>query len=257
MVSLGPDLVSGMRVDIWTDVVCPYCAIGATNFLQALEQFHHRDEVQVIWHSYELNPGADPVDHTPVAEALADKYQIGVEQAQDMLDEVTEAAAEAGWEFRMDRAVSGNTFDAHRLIHFADARGLGTQMELRLMKAHFTDGLAVGDPEVLADVAAEIGLERDDVVGMLASNAYAAAVRSDEALARQVGVRGVPFYVLDEAVSVRGAQPVSTFLRALEQVWQMRQVAGGSATITADGVSCTPDDAACVVPADSVHQGPA
>ena len=206
-----------MRVEIWSDVVCPWCYIGKRHFEQALERFEHADEVQVVWRSFELDPGQPPSREGGLAQALADKYGTGREQAEAMIDRVSERAAAAGLRYELHRAVPANTFDAHRLIHFAAGRGLQDIADARLFAAHMTEGADIGDRATLVRLAGEIGLDMAEAEAMLAGGDHADAVRRDERRARDIGVTGVPFFVLDETFGISGAQPPETMLAALHQ----------------------------------------
>ncbi|SHL31115.1 Predicted dithiol-disulfide isomerase, DsbA family [Pseudonocardia thermophila] len=209
-----------MQIEIWSDVVCPWCAIGRARFNKALAAFEHRDEVQVRWRSFELDPqaprepdGVDLVDH------LATKYGIPREQALAMNQRVTESAAAEGLEFRLDRAQRGATFDAHRVLHLAADRGVQDAVKDRFFRAYFTEGARISDPDVLAELAAEAGLDAAEVREVLAGDRYAAQVRADQAQARAYGITGVPFFVLDRRYGISGAQPVELLASALQQAW--------------------------------------
>lgn len=209
-----------LRVDIWSDVVCPWCYIGKRRFESALERFEHRDDVQVSWHSFELDPKAPASSERPAAERLAEKYGMSVEQAEAMHAQMTELAAVEGLEFHLDRSRGANTFDAHRLIALAAERGVQDAVKERLMRAYFTEGEPVADPEALVRVVAEAGLDADEARAVLAGDRYAEAVREDERTAARIGISGVPFFVLDRRYGVSGAQPADVLLEALERAWQ-------------------------------------
>jgi predicted DsbA family dithiol-disulfide isomerase len=211
-----------VKVDIWSDVVCPWCAIGRARFTAALADFPHRDEVQVRWHSFELNPRAPRELPEPLAEHLAAKYGVSVEQAHGMHRNMTEVAAADGLDFHFERARSGNTFDAHRLLHHALETGgprLQDRLKERFFQAYLTDGEPIGDPETLVWVAAEVGLDADDSRAVLESDRYADAVRADELQASRYGITGVPFYVIDEKYGVSGAQPAAALRQVLDTAW--------------------------------------
>jgi predicted DsbA family dithiol-disulfide isomerase len=210
-------------VEIWSDVVCPWCAVGEARFAQALERYPRAAEVEVRWRSFELDPHAPAERPGSTVEHLAAKYRTTVAQAQAMVDGMTETAATEGLDFRFDRARHGNTFDAHRLLHLAADRGVQPALLDRLFAASFTEGEPIGDPEALARLAVEVGLDADDVRSVLSSDAYADAVRADEERARELGIGGVPFFVIDGAIGVSGAQPPEVLLQALEQAHARRQ----------------------------------
>jgi len=207
-----------MRVEVFSDIACPWCYIGKTRFERALAEYEHAAEVEVVWRSFQLDPDAPAESPGLTVDHLAAKYGVSRERALAMMDTATQAAASDGLEFRLDRAVAANTFDAHRVAHLAVARGLGPRVMERLMRAYQSDGENVADPDTLVRLAAEAGLPEDDVRAVLASDAYADAVHADQRLARAYGVTGVPFFVFDAAHAVSGAQPTELFLAALRQL---------------------------------------
>ncbi|CAG7630090.1 hypothetical protein PAESOLCIP111_03166 [Paenibacillus solanacearum] len=235
-----------MKVEIWSDFACPFCYIGKRRFEAALEQFPQRAEVEVVYRSFELDPNAPvSVDHD-VHQMLAGKYGMSREQAIDMNRNVVEQAAALGLAYHMDTLVLTNTFDAHRLAQYAAVHGKLTPMTERLLKAYFTDSLHLGDRETLAGLAAEVGLDRDDVLHMLESGAFADEVRADEQDAAALGIRAVPFFVIDRKFGVSGAQPGEVFLQALQKAWEasspltlLNEQDGDSANGCEDG-ACTP-----------------
>lgn len=208
-----------MKVEIWSDVVCPWCYIGKRNFEAALEGFEHRDEVEVVWRAFELDPGAPAHREGPYAERLARKYRTSVDEAQGMVDRMTQAAAAVGLDFRFDLAQPGNTFDAHRVIHLAAARGRQDEMKERLLRATFTEGEATGDVAVLVRLATEVGLDATEVTDALATGAFTEEVRAEEAEAAQLEITGVPFFVVDRAFGISGAHPPEALRRILDKAW--------------------------------------
>lgn len=229
-----------MKVEIWSDVVCPWCYIGKRRFEAALAQFEHADDVEVTWRSFELDPDAPRVQTEPHAERLARKYGVSLAQVEAMDARLIGEAKKEGLEFHIAEAKGGNTFDAHRLIHLAAARGLGGEMKERLLKAYFTEGVAIGERAELVQLADGVGLDESDVKAMLSSEQYANEVRADEARAREFGISGVPFFAIDERFGVSGAQPAEVLLDALRQAYvnsQMVVVGGDAADSCADG-SC-------------------
>lgn len=233
-----------MRVEIWSDVVCPWCYVGKRRFETALAAFPHRDDVELLWRSFELDPSAPPSgpDQGRYAERLAAKYGTSTEQAQAMVDRMTETAAGEGLDFRFDLARPGNTFDAHRLLHLAAEHGLQNDLKERLDRATFTEGSPPSDHDALRRLAVEVGLPPEAVDAVLASDRYADAVRADEEQARAYGITGVPFFVIDGRFGISGAQPAEVVLGALEQAWPQRTPvlvtpAGGSGP-SCEGDSC-------------------
>ena len=212
-------------VEIWSDVVCPWCYLGKRYFGQALERFPHRDEVEVIYRSFELDPSAPPGVTAPTVEVLARKYGLGPEQAREAQRQMEQRAAQAGLTFRMEDLRSGNTRDAHRLLQLARARGRQTGLAERLHRAYFTDQASIFDHPSLAGFAADAGLDRDEALVVLASGEYGEAVDADEELARSFGVNGVPFFVIDRRYGISGAQPAETMGQVLERVWAETEAA--------------------------------
>ena len=208
-----------LTVEIWSDVVCPWCYIGKRRFEAALERFGHADEVTVMWRSFELDPEAAHVSEGTATERLAAKYGMSLERAAQLHGEMTERAAAEGLEFRFDLARGGNTFDAHRLIHLAATYGHQAAAQERLMRAYFTEGEAISDPDTLIRLVAGVGVEVEEARDVLAGDRFASDVREDELLASQLGIQGVPFFVLDRRYGVSGAQPPEVLVQALERAW--------------------------------------
>ncbi len=206
-----------MQIEIWSDVICPWCYIGKRRFEQALAQFTQRDQVNVIWRSFELDPKAPQQYPGTLDEMLARKYGVSPQQAAAMNARVTGLAHEVGLEYRLSQARPGNTFDSHRLLHFAASRQLGDRATERLMHGYFSEALPVGDRAALARLAPEFGIPENEALAMLESDAYADEVRADEARAASFGITGVPFFVFDEKSGISGAQPVEVFADALQQ----------------------------------------
>jgi predicted DsbA family dithiol-disulfide isomerase len=231
-----------MRIDVWSDVVCPFCYLGKRRLESALTEFPHRDEVEVVWHSFELDPDAT-TSAEPLVELLSRKYGMSVVDAQANQDRLTEQAAAEGLEFHLDQAQHGNTFDAHRLIHLAADRGVQDAAKERLLRGYFTDSVAISDHDTLIRLAVEVGLAETEVRKVLASDDYADAVRADEAQARAYGISGVPFFVLDGKYSISGAQPKAVFTEAIAQAWTESHPTVGLTKVGAAGQTC--DDGSC------------
>ncbi|MEX2534185.1 MAG: DsbA family oxidoreductase [Trueperaceae bacterium] len=208
-----------MKVEIWSDVVCPFCYVGKRRFENALSEFEHRDGVEVIWRSFELDANAPTESEGSLDDMLAKKYGMDLEQAKVMNARVTQMAADEGLGFRLEEAKRGNTFDAHRLIHLAAAHGLRAEAKERLLRAYFTEGKPIGSRETLIELAAELGLDRQEAGTVLGSDAYAAEVRADEQRAAELHVNGVPFFVFDGRYGVSGAQETETFAQVLRKAW--------------------------------------
>jgi predicted DsbA family dithiol-disulfide isomerase len=208
-----------MRVDIWSDVVCPWCYVGKARFFKALASFSHRDEVEVTFRSFELDPGAAAGGHETNLSMIAQKYGLSGPQAIAMEEKVAGLARAEGLAYQLERP-NGNTFDLHRVLHLARAQGLQDAMVDALYQANFAEARQVFDRDVVIEVAAGAGLDQGDVLKVLDSDQYADAVRADEAQAHALGATGVPFFVFDMKIGVSGAQATETFARALAQAWE-------------------------------------
>ncbi|MDO8185416.1 DsbA family oxidoreductase [Conexibacter sp. JD483] len=214
-----------MQLELWIDVVCPWCYLGKRRLEAALEQFDARDELTLVTRAFELDPDAPPVREGTLAEMLAGKYGISVDEAETRQGQLVELGRDHGIDFRFDLARSGNTFDAHRLIHLAREQGVAGEVVERLMLGYFTQGLAIGDPAELAGAVAEAGLPQPEAQELLDGDDFAEEVRAEEQAAGRLGIRGVPFLVLDGRYGLSGAQPVDAYLQALEHAWGERQAA--------------------------------
>lgn len=239
-----------MTVEIWSDVVCPWCYIGKRRFESALAQFAHRDEVELVWRSFELDPTAAPSapEGGRYVELLAGKYGVPVEQAQGMLDTMTATAAQEGLDFHFELARPGNTFDAHRLLHLAREHGVQDALKERLDHGTFTEGSPASDHAALRAHAIEVGLPADEVDDVLATTRYADAVRADEEQARAYGINGVPFFVVDGRYGISGAQPADVVRQALERAWQDHSpltVLAGAGSADAAGAGSADAAGAC------------
>jgi len=221
-----------MKVDIWSDIRCPFCYIGKRRFEEALSRFKHKDEVEVTWHSFELDPSMKTQPDKNPLEYLAEIKGQTLQWSEQMHDQLTGTAAAAGLTFNFDKCVVANSFDAHRLIQFAKTKNKGDQAKERLLKAYFTDGANIADHAVLAQAGSDIGLDSAEVTKMLQTDAFTENVRSDEATAQRLGIRGVPFFVLDQQYGVSGAQMPDTFLEALEQAWKEKEKIDAISNVT-------------------------
>ena len=226
-----------MNVEIWSDIACPWCAVGKRRFERALEDFEHRDDVTVTFRSFELDPEAPPARERSPAEHLASKYGTSLEQALAMNERMTQIAAQDGLTFRFDIARGGNTFDAHRLLHLAAAHGRQHELKERLMRAYLGEGELMSDHGALTRLAVEAGLPEDEARDTLATDRFAAEVREDEATARGLGISAVPFFVIDRRFGLAGAQPPEVIGEGLRRAWE----AQAPLTVVADGDVCGPD----------------
>ena len=207
---------------MWSDVVCPWCYIGKRRLESALAEFEHGDEIQVVWRSFELDPSAPRRRPESPLEHLSRKYGMSSGQVEASWRRLTELAAEDGLEYHLDRTQGGSSFDAHRLIHLGAVHGRQDEVKERLLRAYFSEGQAIGEPDVLARLALEAGLPADETAELLASDRFAAEVRDDEREASSLGIRGVPFFAIDNRYGVSGAQSSNVLLAALSQAWSER-----------------------------------
>ena len=217
--AFGRKAEGGIVIDVWSDIMCPFCYLGDTHLAKALERFPHRDKVEVRYHSYLLMPELPVETKISLNDLLVSKRGFPREQAEAANAQFAERGKGVGLDYRMDDAIATNTRSAHRLSHFAATRGKQHEMIIRLFKAYFTDGLYVGDYQVLADLAEEIGLDRAEALAALESGAFEEELDADLDRARQLGITGVPFFVFAGKYAVSGAQPVEGFLQALETTW--------------------------------------
>lgn len=231
-----------MKVEIWSDLVCPFCYIGKRKFEHALEQFEHGDNIEIEWRSYELQPGLQADASKNQYEHLAERKGWTLDYSKQVHAQLTETAKKAGLEYNFDNAIPANTFNAHRLSHLAADYDLQDVAEERLFHAHFTDGKDINDDETLVELGVEIGLPKDEVREMLQGDLYADEVRKDKEAARQVGVQGVPFFVFNGKYSISGAQPSELFLATLQKAYKEFEEENVSVGIAnADGASCSKD----------------
>lgn len=207
-----------MKVEIWSDVACPWCYIGKRRFDAALARFEHRDAVEVRYRSFELDAAAPAVRELAYLDHLMAKYRIPMAEADAMIDRMISAGAQNGVVLRFDKAKPGNTFDAHRLLHLAADNGRQGELKDKLFRATFTKGAAIADHDVLVDVAAGAGLDAAEAHRMLETDAYASDVRADEQRAADLGITSVPFFVMG-TFGVVGAQPPEVLLQVLDDAW--------------------------------------
>ncbi len=211
-----------MKVEIWSDIMCPFCYIGKRNYESALAQTGFADEIQTEWHSFQLDPSL-PETAMPagnIYQYLAERKGMDIATARRMHDELTLRAAESGLTYNFDRSVIANSFKAHTLIQFAKTKGLDDATEEALFKAYFTDGKDVSDTATLVALAVEAGLDANEAAAALEDDTYRYAVSQDLAEARQIGISGVPFFVLNRRYAVSGAQPADSFAAALEKSYR-------------------------------------
>ncbi len=234
--------ITKMKVEIWSDVMCPFCYIGKRRFEAALKQFPDKDNIQIEWKSFQLNPDMITNPNKKIDAYLAEVKGISLEQAQSMNARVTAMAKEVGLTYHFDNAIVANSFDAHRFTHFAKSKGLQDAAEERLFRAYFTEGKNTDDATTLVALGVEIGLDENELKELLQSTTFSEAVNEDINEARNIGVSGVPFFVFDRKYAVSGAQASESFLQALTQSfseWQSEKAA--LTTSQSDENVCTPE----------------
>jgi predicted DsbA family dithiol-disulfide isomerase len=232
-----------LRIDVWSDVACPWCYVGKRRLERALKEFPHADEVKVVWHAFELDPAA-PKERDPStshAARIAKKYGISIDQARRNSDGLREVARGEGLTFDFEHIRSGNMFDAHRLIHLGHARGVQDAVKERFLRAYLEEGALMSDHATLVRLAKDAGLDEGEAADVLASDQFAEAVRADEAQARELGIDGVPCFVVDGRFAVSGAQSPQILLSALHQAWSEREPAAPAPAAYAEGAVCGPD----------------
>ena len=231
-----------MKVEIWSDVMCPFCYVGKRRFEDALQHFENKDQVEIEWKSFQLNPDLETDPAININQYLADKKGWTIDHAEQMNAHVTKMAAEAGLTYNMDKAVVANSFKAHRFSHLAKKHGLGIAAEEALFKAYFTDSKNIDDIETLIALGEEIGLNAAEVKQTLESDTYANDVKHDIDLAQQLGIQGVPFFVLNNKYAISGAQAVPVFEQTIQKAfseWQLENPKPKLEII--EGESCGPD----------------
>lgn len=229
-----------MKVEIWSDIVCPFCYIGKTKFQKALAQFEHKDQVEVSYRTFQLDPSAPKESNLTINQYLSQKHGIPVEQAQNMNQQVVAEAKKVGLNYDFDHLVVTNSFNSLQFVYFAKAfNKMGTATE-RLMKAYFIEGLDISSYRVLASIAEELGLDSQTAIQALKEKCYATEIAQDRKDSQQIGLQGVPFFIFNDKYSVSGAQSIEAFLEVLNKVWaeeeQNRPKPAADGSYCADGV---------------------
>lgn len=231
-----------MKVEIWSDIMCPFCYIGKRKFETALAQFPHKDKVEIVWHSYQLNPNMEYLPDKDFYTYVADLKGQSREWSVQIHENLVQTAKDHGLDYHLDKAKITNTFDAHRIIQLAKKNNLSNEIEERFFKAYFTEGALMSDHETLTKLAVEIGLDKKEVEQVLAGSQYADEVRKDEQEAQQLGANGVPFFVIDRKSAVAGAQNSKVFLEMLEKAFdEWRKNNPDNAIEVIQGQVCTPE----------------
>jgi predicted DsbA family dithiol-disulfide isomerase len=239
-----------MKIEVWSDFVCPFCYIGKARLEEALSQFPHRESVEVEFKSFELDPNSQPYSGKSIHEVLAAKYGMTLEQAKQANQGVGQQAASVGLTFNFDNMKPTNTFTAHRLAKFAKTHGKEAVITEKLLYSYFTESKNLGDEETLAHIAVAAGLDREESLKVIQDEkAYANDVRIDQSIAQQYQITGVPFFIINQKYAISGAQPTTTFAGALQKVWEEENpapVLQDLSTISAEDASCV--DGNCIIP---------
>lgn len=209
-----------LKIEIWSDVMCPFCYIGKRKIENAINDFPHKSKVEIEWKSFQLDPTTKSQPGKSTYDYLAEKYGRDRQWSIEMHENVTNLAKAEGLEYNFDKAIIANSFDAHRLSHLAKKYGKGNELEELIFKAYFTEGKDVSEIEALVDLGRNVGLDETEIRNMLASKQFKEAVQNDIIEAQQIGVSGVPFFVLDRKYAISGAQPNEVFTETLEKAWE-------------------------------------
>ncbi len=209
-----------MKIEIWSDFACPFCYIGKRNFEKGLEQFEHKEEVEVVFRSFQLDPYAKKNTGMNIHQVLSSKHGISYEKAKALNNELKQKAKRVGLDYQFDTMIPTNSYDALRLSYYAKENGKMREFMERIMKAHFTDSLDIGDHATLAQLASEIGLDENEALDVLANDKYSDNIADDKAEGSKIGIQGVPFFIVNDKYTISGAQPSETFLEVLRQTWK-------------------------------------
>ncbi len=229
-----------MKVEIWSDIVCPFCYIGKRKFENALVAFDKKEQVEIVWQSFQLDPDMIPVKGQSVDQYLANRKGVSLKEGRELNGYMSNIAKEVGLEYNFEKAIISNTMNAHRLLHLAKKEGVQNDVKEKLFTAYYTDGKDVGDTETLVQIGESAGLQEDAIRNMLQSNEYIKEVRFDQFRGEQLGVQGVPFFVFNSKYAVSGAQSAGVFSNVLEKVWQeenpLVELTDAAGFCTTDGV---------------------
>ncbi len=251
-----------MRIDVWSDILCPFCHLGRRYLQLALEQFEHADDVSVIWHSFQLDPEAPERVEGSNVERVAEKYGLALEEANASQQKLAADAAAVGLDYQWEQTVGGNSYDAHRLIHFARFQDAEEKVTDRIMRAWYSEGASIGDRQVLLELAVEAGLDAEEVRGVLDSDSFGPEVRNDIAVAHQIGITSVPTFVLDQKFGLPGAQPPEIMLNAIRYAWEDQGNTAGGGGCGCGGCGCgggaaAPENEAAPAPGTTPEPEPA
>ncbi len=232
-------MISKLKVEVWSDIMCPFCYIGKRNYEMALAQFENADQVEIIWKSFQLDPSLPETSSENVYEYLANRKGLGLEQVKQLHKNVTNTARTVGLEYNFDKTQISNSFKAHQLIQLAKSKNLGDEAEEVLFYAYFTEGKNLSNTSILVELGQKIGLNSSEIISALEDKRFEKNVIKDIEEAQQIGVKGVPFFVFDRKYAISGAQPIDTFLNTLVQVhkeWEENK--NSSLSINSDGETC-------------------
>ena len=217
------EMENKLKIQIWSDIMCPFCYIGKRRLENAINQFGHQETIEIEWKSFQLDPNFIASEDDNLVEHLAEKYRKDKDWAIEMLENMTQNAANSGLEFHFEKSIMANSFNAHRLLHLAKQKQLGSELKELLFKAYFTDGQDVNNKETLKQLGIQVGLHANEIDEVLNSNSFSKEVEEDMLTAQKIGIQGVPFFVFDNKYAVSGAQHVETFVKTLEKVWEEGQ----------------------------------
>ncbi|MFA9192040.1 DsbA family oxidoreductase [Flavobacterium sp. FZUC8N2.13] len=209
-----------LKIQIWSDIMCPFCYIGKRRLENAIHQFGHQDAIEIEWKSFQLDPNFVASEDDNLADHLAEKYRKDKDWAIESLESMTQNAANSGLDFHFEKAIMANSFHAHRLLHLAKGHQLGNELKELLFKAYLTDGEDINNKETLSKLGIQVGLDAKSITEVLNTNAFADKVQQDIEMAHKLGIQGVPFFVFDNKYAISGAQHEETFVKTLEKVWE-------------------------------------
>lgn len=232
-----------MNIEIWSDIVCPWCYIGKRRLENALAKFQDRQYLNIEYKSYQLDPTRETDPNLSIEEYLSERKGMAIEQAQEMTTQISKVASSVGLDYKLSNAIPINTLQAHELLHFAKAQGKQLELKERLMKAYFIETLNLDDTAILINLASEVGLDKEETYQVLHSKQYASEVQNDISVAVQLGIRGVPFFVFDRKYAISGAQEEQVFLDTLNKSYQVWRQANPltNLELVSEGDTCKSD----------------
>ncbi len=208
-----------LKIQIWSDIMCPFCYIGKRKIEEAIKQFEHKESIVIEWKSFQLDPSFVATPHESIAEHLAEKYGRDIDWANSSLQNMTENAKQSGLDFHFEKSILANSLNAHRLMHLAKKYNRSNELKELLFKAYLTEGKDVNNWNTLEEIGVAVGLPIDEIVALITTDDYTKQVNEDQQEAQKLGVSGVPFFVIDNKYSVSGAQATEVFLQTIEKAW--------------------------------------